>query len=385
MLAAGLLAQAPSSRPAGPAPIELIGAASFSGDARDRSGLTDLLDGGVPHDRLGALGSGIAWSGAGSTYFMLPDRGPGDGAAAYKTRFHEVEIVVDPAATPSVRAEVRRTVVFRDEQGVELVGSAAADPAIRFDPEALRRGSGGTLFVADEYGPSISEFGQDGARRRLLPVPARYAIRAPDENPAKELKRNARGRVPNRGFEGLAIAPDGLTLFALPQGPLIQDHGRQGINCRVLAIDLVTRRTREHVVSLDAPSHGFNEILAIDGQTFLALELDPAAGSAAKKKRVVRIDLASASDVSSIEALPKGDLPPWIRPARKSPLLDLLDPAFGLAGESFPLKVEGLAFGPDLSDRRRLLLVTSDNDMIATAPTWIWAFAVPKERLEARD
>ena len=41
--------------------------------------------------------------------------------------------------------------------------------------------------------------------------------------------------------------------------------------------------------------------------------------------------------------------------ARKTLFLDMLSPQFGLAGSSFPEKIEGLAFGPDLPDGRRLL------------------------------
>jgi hypothetical protein len=65
----------------------------------------------------------------------------------------------------------------------------------------------------------------------------------------------------------------------------------------------------------------------------------------------------------------------------KQLFLDLLDPRHGLAGPDFPGKVEGLAFGPDLPDGRRLLIVTSDNDFKAEQPTWIFAFAIDKDSL----
>jgi hypothetical protein len=65
----------------------------------------------------------------------------------------------------------------------------------------------------------------------------------------------------------------------------------------------------------------------------------------------------------------------------KSELFDLLDPRFHLADERFPEKIEGLAFGPDLPDGRRLLLVTTDNDLRADVESWIWAFAIERQRL----
>lgn len=60
----------------------------------------------------------------------------------------------------------------------------------------------------------------------------------------------------------------------------------------------------------------------------------------------------------------------------------MLDPAHGIAGKDCPEKFEGLAFGPDLPDGRRLLLVTADNDFIATAPFRVYAFAVEPKALK---
>jgi hypothetical protein len=54
----------------------------------------------------------------------------------------------------------------------------------------------------------------------------------------------------------------------------------------------------------------------------------------------------------------------------------MLSPKFALAGSSFPEKIEGLAFGPDLADGRRLLVVAVDNDFIAEKPILLHAFAV---------
>jgi phytase-like protein len=64
-------------------------------------------------------------------------------------------------------------------------------------------------------------------------------------------------------------------------------------------------------------------------------------------------------------------------PLSKAVFLNLLDPAFGLAGATFPEKIEGLAWGPDLPNGDHLLLVTSDNDFGATNPSRIFAFGIP--------
>jgi hypothetical protein len=70
-----------------------------------------------------------------------------------------------------------------------------------------------------------------------------------------------------------------------------------------------------------------------------------------------------------------------VTPVSKAPFLDLLDPTFGLAGASFPEKIEGLAFGPDLADGRHLLIVTNDNDFVPTQANRFFAFAIDRSDL----
>jgi len=88
-------------------------------------------------------------------------------------------------------------------------------------------------------------------------------------------------------MEGLAISPDGTTLFGIMQNALIQDHGlvtpfpinpneapgRLGINNRTLKIDLLTGETHEYVYVLDAINRGqgVSEILAINDHEFLVV------------------------------------------------------------------------------------------------------------------
>ena len=46
--------------PAAPAKVVLLATGTVPGDATDLSGLKDTLPDGTPHNRLGAMGSGIA-------------------------------------------------------------------------------------------------------------------------------------------------------------------------------------------------------------------------------------------------------------------------------------------------------------------------------------
>jgi hypothetical protein len=377
--------------PAVPAKIVLLATGTIPGDATDLSGLTDTLPDGTPHNRLGAMGSGIAYTGDGSRYVMIADRGPKDGAVPFRCRFHTFDIPVK--AGEAIRPRLLSTTLLTGAGGKPYIGLATAfGPAgrdsPRLDPEGVRVGRDGNLFVSDEYGPFVIEFTPQGKQVRLLRVPDKFEIANPGATAAEERKNNTTGRQPNRGMEGLAISPDGGKLYGIMQSVLMQDGDLNpekgyvtGVNVRILEIDTKTETTREFVYPMDNPQHGINEILAVNGHEFLVLERDNKGGTEAKFKKLFRIDIGGASDVSKVARLPAKGLPEGVRPVTKKPFLDLLDPAFGLAGKDFPEKIEGLAFGPDLPDGRHLLLLTSDNDLEANEPTYFFGFAIDKDDL----
>ncbi len=373
--------------------ITYLGKGSIPGDARDDSGLRGLLEDGVtPASQVGGLGSALAYSGRGDIYYATPDRGPADGATTYKDRVYTLEIRVKKTGGGSygILPVLRGTTLLRDDDRGFYTGSSKAfDPSgsaasLRFDPEGVRASRcGNSVYVSDEYGPYLYEFDLgSGKRLRSLGLPAKLGIDAPSEVVDDELRKNAFGRQTNRGMEGLAISPDGSKLYGIMQNALLQDGGldadnkRIGLNNRIVEIDVATGDLREFVYTLENKGNGVNEILAINDHEFLVLERDGKAGAAAAFKKIFRIDIAAATDVRKLKLLPAGALPPGVEPATKTPFLDLLDPAFGLAGAEFPEKIEALAFGPDLDDGRRLLIVVNDNDFFADKPTNFYAFAV---------
>jgi hypothetical protein len=376
------------------ADVTLIGVATVPGDASDLSGLTGKASDGTPNDRLGGHGSAIAYTGTGEEYVLASDRGPKDGASDFACRVHRMTVRVAPGAKEPVSLKLTATALLTNEEGKRFVGSLDAftsklpEQNLRLDPEGVRVGRGGSIFISDEYGPVVYEFDAKGKRVRSLTVPTRFRVVEPGKAPADELPPKSKsGRVPNRGMEGLAIAPDGSRLFGIMQSPLLQDgalnekNERVGTNCRVLEMEIATGKTREFVYRLDDAGNGVSEILAVSDREFLVLERDGLGGKDAKCKKLFHITLTGASDVSAIAALPVGALPATVTPAKKEPFLDLLAPRFKIAGADCPEKFEGLTFGPDLPDGRRLLLVTADNDFVAEKPFRVYAFAVDKDDL----
>ena len=199
-------------------------------------------------------------------------------------------------------------------------------------------------------------------------------------------------------MEGLAISPDGRFLFGMMQNALLQDHGltpgttdRLGLNNRILKIDVLTGETDEYGYVLDAINRGqgVSELLAINDHEFLVVERDNRSNlqsppQAPTRKKIYKIDLTPATDVSGIDSLPAGALPVGVVPVTKTLFIDLLDPVFNLT-PTIAEKIEGLAWGPDLEDGRHVLYVISDNDLNPTISTQLYSFAIEPSLLNFEE
>ncbi len=382
-----------------PPRAELIATVRIPGDALDLSGIAGSDAKGTPNALLGSFGSGIDYDRAAGEVVAACDRGPRDGDNTCACRVQRFRLGIDAAARTATLT-LTSTRLLTSSGGGQFVGTVGAVSPVfravvgtertripaRLDPEAVRLADdGGAMWIAEEYGPGLDVFTAQGRHVRRVAPPQRYVCRFPAKTSDAELPPvNTSGRQPNRGFEGLALSPDGKTAYLMTQSPLIQDGGldadnkRVGINMRLLRATLSDNAVEYHefLYLLDRPTHGVNELLA-DGDThLLVLERDGKKGSDAAFRGVYRVEIGSATDISGVERLPALGMPPGVTPVRKELFLDLLDPAFGLAGEGMPEKIEGLCWGPSLTDGRRTLLVSSDNDLVEEAATVVWVFAV---------
>src|SRR5262245_61888424 len=221
-----------------PAGITLIGKGLVSGSSLDKSALTGKicqasnLSNCVPAAIFGGFGSDLTYTGHDDVYIAAPDRGPFDGLTdvPYLDRLNFLHITVDVnAAFPNIKTTLLDTRLLKNEAGKTFVGAAGAFDAnsefntLRLDPEGLRVGYNGTLYISDEYGPYLFEFDRQGHLIRRINVPAKFRIAKPSADPNQELLGNKSGRQANRSMEGLAISPDGTTLFGMMQNALLQD------------------------------------------------------------------------------------------------------------------------------------------------------------------
>jgi hypothetical protein len=381
---------------------------AYPGTAWDQSGLTGSDPSGPPEALLGSFGSGIDFDPKTKTLVTICDRGPFDGASAFRCRVQVFSLrdTPDDGAAGFTFANTK-TVLLKTKAGEQFVGSLDKfEPSLtgptdspdetgfrkipaRLDPESIRVAPDGTWWISEEYGPWIDQFSSEGVHLRRIELPERYRASKPGPTYEQEMPPLAtRGRQPNRGLESLVISRDGTTLYTMTQSSVIQDGGlnaenrREGLFIRILAINIDAHEPtfREYLYQLDDKRNGVNELLAASDHEMLVLERDGAKGSKSKCRRVYRVDLretdeAMSAALAKIDALPAKGAVAGVKPLTKTLELDFLDPSHGLASDDMPEKIEGLSFGPAMADGRRTLLVSTDNDLIPENPSIVWIFA----------
>ncbi|HMV64967.1 MAG TPA: esterase-like activity of phytase family protein [Rhodocyclaceae bacterium] len=412
--------------------VTLIGTGTLSGP--DMSGLTGALESGASASTLGGIGSGVAWAG-GDTFLFTPDRGPNatawnsavDDTTSYVSRFQTVNLGLSSAvftsgsvttltptltdttllssATPlnygSAPALNSSGVNYFTGRSDAFGAGLSSNPNnARLDPESIRVAQNGkSVFVSDEYGPYIYQFDRaTGERIGVITLPSKFAVSNLSSQGATEISGNTSGRVANKGMEGLAITPDGKTLVGIMQSPLIQDGGTDGSTVRIVTIDIATGKvTHEYAYKLDnigtvaKPKYPtVSEIVAINDHEFLVDERDGKGlgdGSNAAVKKLYKIDLTGAADVSALSGA--ANLAP--KAVGKTLFLDVVAAltSVGYTTATIPAKLEGVAFGPDVLVSgvvEHTLIVANDNDFLSTVggianPNRVFVFGVTDDTL----
>jgi hypothetical protein len=382
--------------------------------------------GGANINRLGGFGSDIFYDRFANVFYGLTDRGPGGGTIGYATRVHRFTLDIDPATGAASNFNLLATIPFTIpagktvngvagpasfnglDPGMNAPGGKASGVGLSHDPEGFVVAPNGHFYVSDEYGPSIYEFLPDGSFLRALHTPSN--LLPSDANGPNFSSFNTvvpvAGRQRNRGFEGLAISPGGEKLFAMLQDPLSDEGaadaacmtgcappGRFSRNIRFIVYSTATGESiaqyiyqLESLASVNArlPKNSFgpnaqganiavSAVTAINDHEFLVLERDnrglgiddPMGLILVSSKRIYRIDISGATDVSRISLKGTNTLPQGVEPVSKKLFIDVI-PELKAAGVPVPEKMEGIAIGPRLADGTYELLVGTDNDFSVT-------------------
>jgi len=326
------------------------------------------------------------------SWLGLSDRGPGGGTLAYDTRVQRFTVDINPTSGAISNFQIQETIKFQSNgslipagnlngiaPGLAPSSSSTAQRGLAFDPEGIVvNPRNGNLIVSDEYGPSVYEFTRNGQLAKVYVTPDNLIPRnatSTTPNFASDTGNDA-GKRTNRGFEGLAISPDGKYAYAMLQSAMLNEGGGDGTYNRIVKFDTETgRAVAQYLYKMEgaSQSRGISALVALGDDKFLVLErnnrgVGVGADIATQNKKVFEISLAGATDVSGIIVTGGLVLPPGVVAVSKAstPFLDLGANTLAAFGNKVAEKWEGLAFGPQLADGSFVLLAGTDNDYSVT-------------------
>ena len=389
---------------------------SVSGNAVDK---TPVPQGQAPSanvNRLGGFFSDLFYDRFTDTYYGVVDRGPGGGLLPYDQRVQKFKLDIDPVTGAATNLRLLDTIHFSIPRGATANGQTGPaafngiDPTLDTlngnaavlgrsqDAEGFVVAPDGNFFVSDEYGPSIYEFRPDGSFLRAFTPPVNVVPMLGGSVNFSALITPDTGRQANRGYEGVAISPDGSTLYAVLQDPLVEEgspNGTSSRNLRIVAYDRVSGQSihqyiyqLESVTSINTrvpaspfkttnqgSSIGVSSIISINDHEFLVLERDnrglgvgdPLATAAVSTKRIYRIDINGATDVANQSLKGTNTLPDGVVPVQKTevPFVDMAA-LLKAGGNKVFEKIEGIAIGPQLKDGSYVIVAGTDNDFSVT-------------------
>ena len=154
------------------------------------------------------------------------------------------------------------------------------------DAEGLVKTSKGDFWVVDEYAPSLVQLSPRGVVKSRY-VPSGWKATPTSFKAVKTIPEIYLKRKANRGFEALALTPDGKTLFVGLQSPLLNPTkavGDASLATRILRFDLTSKTfTGEFIFGFETVSKvdakatkntdlKLSALVALDSKTLLVQE-----------------------------------------------------------------------------------------------------------------
>jgi hypothetical protein len=320
--------------------------------------------------QIGGLSS-VAYDAGRDRFYVLSD----DPSQFNPARFYTVQLEVSDGRLDDGDIDVVGVTTLLNSQGVPFA-TASLDPeglALTKDDELVVTTEG---FANRDIDPFIDRFALDGKHLDSLTVPEPFL---PD-------RTQTRGVRLNLGFESAATI--GHFLYTGAENAVVQDGPpatlAAGSPARLVRYNLESGRPdRQHLYWTDpiaeppVPAsnfavNGLVEVLPLSNQYLLSMERSFSVGApdTGNTIKLYLVKVAGADNIGHMDSV--AEKLTKIRAVKKTLLLDLDDLGIPLDN------VEGMAFGPDLPDGRRSLLLVSDNNFSAAQFTQFLLFAVTR-------
>ncbi|MCZ8518077.1 MULTISPECIES: esterase-like activity of phytase family protein [Paenibacillus] len=231
-----------------------------------------------------------------------------------------------------------------------------------------------TFWLSDEYRPSLVQVKRDGTIvGRLVPEGMKESMTAAGAQTEIHdiLPGMYASRIPNRGFEGVSLSPDGKFLYASIQSPMAvpdKKTGEASRALRILKLEAASKKVVGEYVYIAENAELFqgvkqkdvviSDLAALSSDVLLVDERDKNAGAEAQIKRIYRADFSKATNLlgsphsGKLEAMSLSEIrEQGIVPVSKELIADV-------AKLGYPFeKLEGLAVV-----NKNTLAVVNDND-----------------------
>ncbi len=323
----------------------------------------------VPFPGQPIPGFSAVLEGPNGTYYAMPDNGYGSqtNSSDFLLRLYHVFPDFKTAAGGSGQVQVLSFIQLSDPDQKIPFPITRSDRLLTgadFDLESVRQANDGSYWFGEEFGPFLLHTDATG---RVLDAPYPLPGVQSPQNPYLA-DPNAWTLRASRGFEGMAIGPDGKSLYPMLEGALRADPDlRRRI---IYEFDVrerrYTGRTWQYRVDAPNPDAVIGDFTAVNQNRFILIERDDFQGIKALQKKIYRIELR------------RTDANGFVTKQLVLDLLDIADPdgislparpdEFGVGNPfSFPLQsVESLAL---LSGER--LLIANDNNYPFSDGRWI--------------
>lgn len=226
------------------------------------------------------------------SYIILSDNGFGarNNSSDYILSIYHVDPDFRTAKGGSGNIQVSNIIRLSDPQG-HLPYPAARDKddlltGADLDPESFRRAKDGSYWIGEEFNPSLLHFSAEGV---LLAPPFKMAELNSVDNPSGEKANLPR----SRGFEGMAISPDGKWLYPMLEGPV--EGAGPGLNIYTFDIyEQLFVNGNAYQPSfryrLDEAASAIGDFTMYSNTAGLVLERDSGEGEKALLKKVFQVD-----------------------------------------------------------------------------------------------
>jgi hypothetical protein len=156
-----------------------------------------------------------------------------------------------------------------------------------FDPESIQPLADGSFMIGDEFGPFLIHVAADGVVQRVIETRMDGEVLMSPDHPALQVPGSPAAGVAFRvrrsgGFEGLALKPDGQSLWAMLEQPLFAPNGDQaeGQFLRILEFSLPRMEWTGHTLRyrLEPGATAIGDIDFVDASRALVIERDNGEG-----------------------------------------------------------------------------------------------------------